>query len=724
MVLAFPVLGLAAETTDAAAKRSNRTAAFLDANTNPNSGLYSYLNRPDQWLKRQWSYHHDFDGQVFLVDPILNHRHALVENPGGEIFNGKEMIRAPRSFGPLMGLPPTIAASDAQMMTAVIALKGVGMEMDMLLWREIQRSTNAGIAQLKLRLREEQRRLQFLGTNGMLLPTQVVMSAVDRMRWRSLGPRSNAVFRMEAAQAEAKAHGMSALELQKAVRSGATNSYVAEYRAAERESYRISASNTSFMTGRQSFSNGSEEMIMECEAIRQEAPGRSGDLLAAIRSVDDARANLFEAIWGQNIRSRTEPPALTDIQNALPEKGVVVEFAYYQEIYKGGYPEYAVVIIAKTGTPVVLRLGRDIPIEKRISEFENMMRSDQSQEDEQVERMLSGLHQLLWQPIAAKLPPATRNIFLAVDGMLHRIPFAALRVDGSFLGDKLVFHHIPTARSLLWPPDEIVSNRRVEIWADPDLDRFPVPGTIGPVLATTNGPSPTANPSVSRKSFERIPGTGEESKKVKQITSEAGWQVVEHTGAYASEADLRTMSPPPYVLHLSTHGLVLGDPTSQLLPPANFLSHQPFHRHGLAFAGVNHTLASWKRGQIPAPASDGALLAAEVLDLDLPGTWLTVLSACDTGHGQVVDGEGVRGLGQAFLRAGSKNVLLSLWPLGDVYTSSFMAKYYQELIKGGSPTETMARVQARELNRLAKDSLWDGLRLAGPFVVISTGSVQ
>jgi CHAT domain-containing protein len=94
----------------------------------------------------------------------------------------------------------------------------------------------------------------------------------------------------------------------------------------------------------------------------------------------------------------------------------------------------------------------------------------------------------------------------------------------------------------------------------------------------------------------------------------------------------------------------------------------PMHRSGLALAGANTTIAAWKRGEAPPIEEDGILTAEDVSTLDLKGTWLVTLSACDTGSGEAQAGEGVMGLRRGFVEAGTQNLLMTLWPISDEVT--------------------------------------------------------
>src|SRR5947209_7251611 len=169
----------------------------------------------------------------------------------------------------------------------------------------------------------------------------------------------------------------------------------------------------------------------------------------------------------------------------------------------------------------------------------------------------------------------------------------------------------------------------------------------------------------------------------------------------ATKAALKQVTG-PNILHIATHGFFLEDlpgatssanVRSSETRKANedtrvgkwaFWSANPLLRSGLALAGAN---------QARSGDDDGVLTALEATGLDLWGTKLVVLSACDTGLGAVKTGEGVYGLRRALVLAGTESQMMSLWPVSDRSTSELMVSYYQALIRGQGRGEALRQVQ-------------------------------
>jgi CHAT domain-containing protein len=146
---------------------------------------------------------------------------------------------------------------------------------------------------------------------------------------------------------------------------------------------------------------------------------------------------------------------------------------------------------------------------------------------------------------------------------------------------------------------------------------------------------------------------------------------------------------------VATHGFFLSDQqvASAALRPVSFsaetpplpLGENPLLRSGLALAGAN----ARRSGE----SDDGILTAAEAAQLDLRGTQLVVLSACETGLGQVQQGEGVYGLRRALVLAGAQAQLVSLWKVADGQTQALMVDYYQHLLKGEGRSAALREAQ-------------------------------
>ena len=137
----------------------------------------------------------------------------------------------------------------------------------------------------------------------------------------------------------------------------------------------------------------------------------------------------------------------------------------------------------------------------------------------------------------------------------------------------------------------------------------------------------------------------------------------------------------PRILHIASHGFFL---------PEASTDHAPLLRSGIALAGANLTATVHR---------DGILTALEASGLNLWGTRLVTLSACDTGVGEVRNGEGVYGLRRAFVLAGAETLVMSLWPVSDYITRDFMTTFYTSLRAGAGRGDALQQAKLRMLKR-------------------------
>jgi CHAT domain-containing protein len=196
-----------------------------------------------------------------------------------------------------------------------------------------------------------------------------------------------------------------------------------------------------------------------------------------------------------------------------------------------------------------------------------------------------------------------------------------------------------------------------------------------------------------------LEGTASEALALKTILPQA----TVFTRGQATEAALKQLHSPG-ILHVATHGFFLRDQdikmvgardlsmgTVQSVGSSNQPIENPLLRSGLALAGVNLRLGRADQGD------DGVLTALEATGLDLWGTKLVVLSACDTGVGEVKNGEGVFGLRRALSLAGSETQVMSLWPVSDLGARDLMVEYYKALERGEGRGDGLRRVQLEML---------------------------
>lgn len=409
-----------------------------------------------------------------------------------------------------------------------------------------------------------------------------------------------------------------------------------------------------------------------------------------------------------------------EVVDALPDGGALLEYIKYRHFTSPGIwiDHYGVIVISSLADPVFIKLDTVEKVDRLISELGSALKEAGS--DEQVENCLRELSESVFDPVIPLVKDCTRLI-VSPDASLNFVSFSALlEPDGQFIADKWKVSYVASGRDLLGETE--VSNEELAwIVANPDFDsksngaRQNVENHSSDVFSM-RGP-------FADFSFPGLPGTSEESDQLTGFfTGDWNWKVENRIGAEATE-DVIMQIESPRILHLATHGF--------FLPKATYASEaysgseskgvnldNPMHRSGIALAGANPTLRKWSKGVVGNTENDGIVSAQEMAELDLEGTWLVVLSACDTAVGQSVSGEGVLGIRRGLMQAGAKNLLLTLWPIADKETVQIMIDFYHNLQPGVQPEEALFTTQKKFLNKFREEKgIATAVRLAGPFVL-------
>ena len=203
-----------------------------------------------------------------------------------------------------------------------------------------------------------------------------------------------------------------------------------------------------------------------------------------------------------------------------------------------------------------------------------------------------------------------------------------------------------------------------------------------------------------------LPGTLKEVQNIKKIIDEKQYDAIIFSGSEATETTMKSLSlHTPQILHIATHGFYFTEDRAKKEDIGRFvvnhelknssIEDKSLSRSGVLFAGANLTI----NGQdVPMDADDGILTAQEVSQLDLRGIDLVVLSACDTGTGDIKQGEGVFGLQRGFKKAGARSILMSLWKVSDIATELLMTEFYKTLCEGNTKRESLRRAQKKVQN--------------------------
>lgn len=444
------------------------------------------------------------------------------------------------------------------------------------------------------------------------------------------------------------------------------------------------------------FAKGSGESPDEIRAYRQTLL----DLRAEDTRIQDALAARSTAF-----RQTSHPVTLDAVRRAIPTHAALIEFVQYRPFEDGtthpgdrfDSPRYAAYILHPDGSLAWRDLGE-------ASEIDDLIRLYHANITRSWEAYSKALYARLFAPIQAELGSA-EHLLIAPDSAINVLPFAALMDERDrFLLETYRITYLTSGRDLLRKP---LPNTRLQpplLLADPTFD-----AASEAAGSSNETPSNRRSTRLANMRFGPLPFTAAEAKAIAPLFPD----LVALTGSAATENALKQAQNPQF-LHIATHGFFEGD-RAPITPDADDSDRTPHEIEnplllsGLALAGFNER----KSGR-----EDGVLTALEVTGLNLLGTQLVVLSACDTGLGNIEQGEGVYGLRRAFTLAGAQSQLMSLWSVDDAATQELMVNYYQRLQQGEGRSEALRQVQL--------DMLKDPSRLAPFFwaAFIPTGNWQ
>ena len=404
-------------------------------------------------------------------------------------------------------------------------------------------------------------------------------------------------------------------------------------------------------------------------------------------------------------RIQSQPIQIAAVQQLIPQDVALVELVLYRPFNAKATkpnehweePRYAAYILHTHGDPQWVDLGEAKAIDQAIAQFRDNLRDVGTPIDEQLKPSARKLDALVMEPVR-KLLGETRTILLSPDSQLNLVPFAALVDENNdYLVENYTITTLTSGRDLLHYSSTNADRKPPVLLANPHFNKLGDPKVF--LSQDTQRSTNQRSTDTAQLKVNPLPGTAAEAKAITKLLPSV--QVL--TESKATENALKQLQS-PQILHLATHGFFLNIErvappdliTRSLIQGSDELRFQPVTqenpllRSGLALAGFNIRESG---------DQDGVLTALEVSGLDLRGTQLVVMSACDTGVGDVANGEGVYGLRRAFVIAGAESQLFSLWKVDDEATKDLMVSYYQKLTAGKGRSEAIRETQLEMLNR-------------------------
>ncbi len=463
--------------------------------------------------------------------------------------------------------------------------------------------------------------------------------------------------------------------------------------------------------------------------------------VAALQTVTDSlrqRANDLEKQLAQRsftfAAQQQERISNTDIQQKLDDKTAALDLLSFRHYGDKGMTDstlyYAILTRSDRKTPKLVQLTNSKELER--------MLGVSSARYAQYPQIGHALYQKVWQPLEPELEGIT-TICISPSGLLHQVSFAALSTNlqtGTLLADTYEFAYFGNLKEIVKKEEKQGIDRSIALFggAQFDLDstnmiaiarqranqeQILVPSPFDDetnllVYADTGTRSFSEDSTRYALEFNYLPGTKQEVGYVGKKFRSANWETDVFTDEEALEDNVKSLSGPgaPGIIHIATHGYFFAEPSEEQTAQMTLRERvataaNPLLRSGLALTGVNH---AWLGGRPIEGLDDGILTAYEISLLDFFSTDLVVLSACETGKGDILSGEGVFGLQRAFKSAGVKNLIISLWKVPDAQTTELMQTFYDYYL-GGDAIRLAFRKAQEQMRQKYAPYYWAGFIL-------------
>jgi CHAT domain-containing protein len=420
------------------------------------------------------------------------------------------------------------------------------------------------------------------------------------------------------------------------------------------------------------------------QGLGDSSPDRRNRRLTELTRQQDAlEAQLAKR--SSEFREQTQLLTVANVRQAIPKEAALVEWVRYKPFdpkashvaAQWGPPRYAAYVLTALDAPTVVDLGEAAELDRLATDF-NLAVSDPKRDD--VSQRASALSKKLIEPLLPQLRGRSRWL-LSPDGALNLVSMAALLdSDGHYLAEHFEITYLSSGRDLLRVASATphASTQPAVLVADPDYGALPA-------QAITLAQARQSDLGSGGLIFRPLPGTALEAQSLQKLLEPRAAAVLMHGNA--SEEQLRALHG-PRLLHIATHGFFLSDDavkTTESGAALTMPNHNPLLRAGLALAGANMRRSG--------ASDDGILTAQEMAQLDLRGTELVVLSACETATGEAASGEGIYGMRRALVLAGAQAQVTSLWQVSDQATRMLMVNFYRRLLQGDGRSAALRAAQ-------------------------------
>ncbi|UKN00276.1 CHAT domain-containing protein [Paracrocinitomix mangrovi] len=381
-----------------------------------------------------------------------------------------------------------------------------------------------------------------------------------------------------------------------------------------------------------------------------------------------------------------------DIQNSLKKDEAVIEFIHFDpDLQQSGENVVycALIVDKKCEYPKIIQLCLEKDLLDIIGQFPGNNKNYVESIYGKKNKLNNKMYNLIWQPIENEIDDL-QKVYICPSGLLHKISFDALSLDNkTYLSDKIEIRYNNSSTSIL------NSNNQEDF-------SFKKAAIFGGITYS--------NKSSQREVWPYLEGSAKEAESISKILKSHKKEVDLFMDQIATEEKFREVSNDAEIIHIATHGFFFDNPekikneleinetanitfrgTDYAYAYSKFINTEnPLLRSGIVFANANEIWTEEKPLE-----KDGLLTAEEVSLLNLNQTELVVLSACETGLGDIVGAEGVYGLQRSFKMAGTKNLIMTLWQVPDKESAEFMMLFYKYLAQTNSIEDSFRKAQSK-----------------------------
>ena len=416
-------------------------------------------------------------------------------------------------------------------------------------------------------------------------------------------------------------------------------------------------------------------------------------------------------VSGAFIKDQFRALQARDLIKYLKPDEAAIEFTHYNTPDSVFY--IALLLTKHSPTPLT------IPLFNKSKLDEILNRTKSANNEKAINSLYNNaeLYNLVWAPIEKNLTGIS-SIYFSSSGELYKMPITILSNNNEQrVCDKYKFIQLnSTALLIETSKDHLDKSDKLYLYGGMFYDGDSMALKQAVAKFNTNSFASRGISILGERSgrWDYLPETKTEVEAIDQLAKNSNIASTLLTGWDATEESVKILKGQnsPAIIHLATHGFFYSDPAKRqskynILEAKAFTNAEnPLMRSGLLFTGANY---AWDNKPIKG-IQDGVLTAYEIADLNLANTKLAVLSACETGLGDIVGYEGVYGLQRAFKIAGVKNLVMSLWTVPDKVTAEFMIEFYKDMISGisidGSFNSARAKIRHRYPNEPYKWGAW------------------